>query len=553
MFVYWGLLLLLLSFLFFFFGLLSLFYMNVVLLEYIFWEVGGVEVKFFMLFDWMSLLFLFVVMFISSMVMVYSDGYMEGDYCKEYFLYGVLLFVGSMVLMVVSPNLLMILLGWDGLGLVSYCLVIYYQNEKSDSAGMMTVLSNRVGDVMILLSMVMLFNFGSLDFFVYNKMICFVGFFLIVAGMTKSAQIPFSAWLPAAMAAPTPVSSLVHSSTLVTAGVYLLIRLSFLFQIKIYSSFLLYFSMLTMIMSGIGAMLEMDLKRVIALSTLSQLGLMMMILSIGVIDLSFFHLLTHAIFKAMLFLCAGVMIHNSLGSQDLRMMGAFFRTNPMISGAFGLASLSLFGFPFLSGFYSKDLILEYVYVCEESMMVLGLIIIATIFTCLYSLRLMYYSIWSGLLGGSVLSFPFSFRMGVPILIMGVVVVYFGSFMMWLIFPEPFILFMSWKVSMLNLLILLFSFWLFFLGFFESKLFSKNWKLDFFGSMWFLALMTSYFPNSVLKSSLVLAKMDLGWLEEIGPQGVYKVNVEMTKLIQWFQMSSIYFFLLFMVIFMVLSI
>nr|QLD97083.1 NADH dehydrogenase subunit 5 [Secretargas transgariepinus]QLD97096.1 NADH dehydrogenase subunit 5 [Secretargas transgariepinus] len=547
MFMYWGYLLLFFSLNLCFFGMYSLVKMNVLLWEYIICFLGGVEIKVFFLFDWMSLFFLFIVFFISSMVIFYSDKYMEGEKMKIYFLYGVLLFVGSMVMMIVSPNLMVILLGWDGLGLVSYCLVIFYPSVKSDKAGMITVLSNRVGDVMILLSIVMVLNFGSLDFYVLKKMMWLVGFFLIVAGMTKSAQIPFSAWLPAAMSAPTPVSSLVHSSTLVTAGVYLLIRVSFLFQINIFSSFLLFFSLLTMLMAGIGAMMETDLKSVIALSTLSQLGLMMMILSVGMSELSFFHLLTHAMFKAMLFLCAGIMIHNSLGWQDIRFMGTFFQSNPLISGMFGLASFSLFGFPFLSGFYSKDLLLEYMYEMELSLFVLCFLLFATVFTCLYSLRLMYYSVWNGLLK-SVFSFsPFCFSMGMPVLVMGFFIIFLGSFLMWMIFPEPLMILMDFNLKLLNLGILVFSFWFFFLFYFNfwKGFMGKVWGSFFLGSMWYLSILTGVFPLKFLKGGVELSKMDSSWVEEVGPQGLYSVNMIGSLVIQWIQMSHVSFFLLFM--------
>nr|YP_009000419.1 NADH dehydrogenase subunit 5 [Argas lagenoplastis]AHF21607.1 NADH dehydrogenase subunit 5 [Argas lagenoplastis] len=551
MFLVWGIFLLIVSMFSFSFSLLFLMNMEVYVLEYSMVGVGGLEVKFFLLLDWMSLMFMSVVLFIASMVVIYSEDYMSGDLTKLYFLYGVLLFVGSMILMIFSLNLLMILLGWDGLGLTSYCLVIYYQNSKSDSAGMMTVLSNRVGDVMVLLSIVMFMNFGTLDFMNFNKLLWISVFFLIVAGMTKSAQIPFSAWLPAAMAAPTPVSSLVHSSTLVTAGVYLLIRLSIFFQVGLFSSFLLFLSLLTMVMAGFGAVLEMDLKKIIALSTLSQIGLMMLVLAIGLPILSFFHLLTHAIFKAMLFLCAGVMIHNSLGKQDIRLLGFFFKMNPGISGALGLSSLSLFGFPFLSGFYSKDLLLEYIYENEISIFVLILLVMATILTCVYSMRLMYYVIWNALFkNSSMINLSLSMFMWIPIFVMGVVVIFFGSVLMWMIFPEPIFVLLNYDVKMMNLLILVFSMWIFFLCYFNVSGFEgKIYGADFLSSLWFLSTFSSFFPMKVFSGSSMFMMMESKWLEEFGPMGLYSMNFSFSKIIQWFQINSIFSFLLFVIYFL----
>jgi len=216
-----------------------------------------------LLFDWMRLMFIGFVIFISSIVLIYSSYYIEGDKYLYRFILLVFLFVLSMLIMVLSPNMIRILLGWDGLGLVSYCLVIYYQGVKSANAGMLTILSNRVGDVAILLRISWLVNYGSWRFF-YVQMITnnlalkFVLGIVILAAITKSAQIPFSAWLPAAMAAPTPVSALVHSSTLVTAGVYLLIRFNVLLGMN---SFILYLGALTIFMSGLGANFEIDLKK----------------------------------------------------------------------------------------------------------------------------------------------------------------------------------------------------------------------------------------------------------------------------------------------------
>nr|QLD96914.1 NADH dehydrogenase subunit 5 [Ogadenus brumpti ssp. 1 BJM-2017]UYB77918.1 NADH dehydrogenase subunit 5 [Ogadenus brumpti] len=551
MFFFWGGFLLFLSFLVFVLSLLFLKLMAVFLCEYILWEVSNLEFKIFFLFDWMSLLFLSVVLFISGMVIIYSEGYMKADKNKIYFLYGVLLFVTSMNLMILSPNLIMMLMGWDGLGLVSYCLVIYYQNVGSESAGMVTVLSNRVGDVMILLSIVLLFNFGMVDFMYFKKIFGLVGVFMIVAGMTKSAQVPFSAWLPMAMSAPTPVSSLVHSSTLVTAGVYLLIRFSLLFNVSMFSMSLLYVSLITMLMAGVGAMFETDLKKIIAFSTLSQLGLMMMVLSVGMKDLSFFHLLCHALFKAMLFLCAGLMIHNCLGSQDIRFMGAFFYINPLLSGMFGLASLSLFGFPFLSGFYSKDVILEYIYMNEESMVVLFLLILATICTGLYSLRLLYYSVWSGLINSSsCLESSFLLSMEIPILIMSVFVIFFGCMVMWLLFPCPLFFFLKYWVKNYNNFILLVTFWFFLIFYFDYKLLVFGFGEKFFSSLFYLSKMTGLIFMKLLKNGFVYGKMELEWSEEVGPKGVYKLSKQISVIIQWFQMTDVFFFILFSLFYLI---
>lgn len=209
---------------------------------------------------------------------------------------------------------------------------------------------------------------------------------VILAAITKRAQIPFSAWLPAAIAAPTPVSALVHSSTLVTAGVYLLIRFNYILGLN---NFLFYIGCFTIFISGLGANLETDLKKIIALSTLSQLGLIIITLGLGMIEFSFFHLIAHAIFKSLLFLCAGVFIHSIGDTQDIRHLGGVIIGCPLTSFYFIISSIALCGFPFLSGFYSKDFILELYFMSGVNLFMLFFILLATFFTLTYSVRLIY--------------------------------------------------------------------------------------------------------------------------------------------------------------------
>lgn len=215
---------------------------------------------------------------------------------------------------------------------------------------------------------------------------------LILAAITKRAQIPFSAWLPAAIAAPTPVSALVHSSTLVTAGVYLIIRFREALTESSVQTFLLLVACLTMFISGLGANFEYDLKKIIALSTLSQLGVIIRILSLGFADLAFFHLLTHALFKALLFMCAGIIIHNVNEYQDIRCMGGLLNFMPLTCICINLANLSLCGIPFLRGFYSKDLILEVAFMSPLNIISFILYVVSTGLTVCYTFRLIFYSI-----------------------------------------------------------------------------------------------------------------------------------------------------------------
>lgn len=213
---------------------------------------------------------------------------------------------------------------------------------------------------------------------------------LLLAAITKRAQMPFSVWLPIAIAAPTPVSALVHSSTLVTAGVYLIIRFNkFLIMFNL-NIFLFFISILTMFIAGLIANVENDLKKIIALSTLRQLGLIMIILRIGQRMVAFYHLLTHAIFKSLLFICAGVIIHSIFNNQDIRSMGNLNDLIPFTIISFYLSRLALCGFPFLAGFYSKDYIIEIVYRGQVNVFLQVLLLMSLIFTVSYSVRLFYY-------------------------------------------------------------------------------------------------------------------------------------------------------------------
>nr|QGT34992.1 NADH dehydrogenase subunit 5 [Orthonychiurus folsomi] len=503
-----------------------LFFLNgsVLFIEWELFSFNSVNILMLIIVDWMSLSFSGLVLMISSVVMLYMTDYMSGDLNYVRFTWMVYLFVLSMFLLIFSPNMISILLGWDGLGLVSYCLVIYYQNVKSANAGMLTILMNRVGDVAILLCISWMFNYGGWNFFYLpwmysNETILIIEVLVILAAMTKSAQIPFSAWLPAAMAAPTPVSSLVHSSTLVTAGVYLLIRFSELVGVNL---FLLFVSIMTMLVSGINANLEMDLKKVIALSTLSQLGVMMMTISVGLTEMAFFHMLSHALFKSLLFLCAGVVIHGMGDIQDVRDLGGLSVLSPVTTLYFLVCSLSLCGFPYMSGFYSKDILLEMLMMGDGlNFLIFSLIILSILLTGIYSTKLAFMLFMKPLgvkklnnLGEvSIMIYPMSLLFYSAI--MG------GSAMFWWFAPPLVILFkLIVKVSILSMVVFLF---LVVMGFMfsvkSSNSVSYNKMVLFMGGMFFMPYLSTFLFLPWLKVGKMIIKIfDHGWLELLGGQG-----------------------------------
>nr|YP_010894970.1 NADH dehydrogenase subunit 5 [Anasimyia lunulata]WJW73483.1 NADH dehydrogenase subunit 5 [Anasimyia lunulata] len=546
---------------------LFLFSLYFILNELIFffeWEVvslNSMSIVMTFLFDWMSLMFMSFVLFISSLVIYYSKEYMSSDLNINRFIMLVLLFVLSMMMLIISPNLVSILLGWDGLGLVSYCLVIYFNNVKSYNAGMLTALLNRIGDVALLMAIAWMLNYGSWNYIYYLEFMkndfqmMIIGSLVMLAAMTKSAQIPFSSWLPAAMAAPTPVSALVHSSTLVTAGIYLLIRFNFLLVDTFMSQLLLLLAGLTMFMSGLGANFEFDLKKIIALSTLSQLGLMMMILSMGYEKLAFFHLLTHALFKALLFMCAGAIIHNMNNSQDLRLMGGLSLYMPLTSSCFNVANLALCGMPFLAGFYSKDLILEVVSLSMVNMFIYFLFFFSTGLTVCYSLRLVYYSM-TGDLNCSALNvlndegwIMLKGMMGLMIMsIIG------GSILSWLIFLTPYTICLPFYLKFMTLFVCITGGLVGYLVskislFFINKSLNNYYMSLFVGSMWFMPYISTYgIINYSLKlGSIVVKNFDQGWSEFMGSQNLYNQLVNYSQFNYVIQNNNLKIYLLIFVL------
>nr|YP_010693185.1 NADH dehydrogenase subunit 5 [Zeugodacus rubellus]QVL29324.1 NADH dehydrogenase subunit 5 [Ceratitis ditissima]WCB98431.1 NADH dehydrogenase subunit 5 [Zeugodacus rubellus] len=525
--------------------LFSLFFLLEDIVIFLEWEVVSLNsssVVMTFLFDWMSLLFMSFVLLISSLVIYYSKEYMSSDENINRFIMLVLMFVLSMMLLIISPNLISILLGWDGLGLVSYCLVIYFQNVKSYNAGMLTVLSNRIGDVAFLLAISWMLNYGSWNYIFYLESMKsmiemqIIGGLIMLAAMTKSAQIPFSSWLPAAMAAPTPVSALVHSSTLVTAGVYLLIRFNVLLVDTWMGQFLLLMSGLTMFMAGLGANFEFDLKKIIALSTLSQLGLMMSILSMGFYKLAFFHLLTHALFKALLFMCAGAIIHNMNNSQDIRLMGGLGNYMPLTSGCFNVANLALCGMPFLAGFYSKDMILEVVLLSYVNYFSFFLYFFSTGLTVCYSLRLVYYSMTGELNCGSLNMLNdegwIMLRGMSGLLFMSIIG---GSVLSWLIFPTPYMVCLPIYMKLLTLFVCILGGLIGYLIsnvslYYFNKSLNNYLSSYYFGSMWFMPFISTYgvvnYP--LILGGIVSKSFDQGWSEFLGGQNLYNQLVKYSQ-------------------------
>lgn len=529
---------------------------------YMEWELvsyNGVRIEMSLIFDWISLIFMSFVCLISSIVLFYSGGYIIGDPNIRRFLYIVLGFVASILFLILSPNLIRILLGWDGLGLVSYALVIYYQNEKSARAGMLTALSNRVGDVAILLRIGVIIDLGGWNFIFSVGSDSLKGslvlWLIVVAAITKRAQIPFSAWLPAAMAAPTPVSALVHSSTLVTAGIYLLIRFRPRLVGTIIRDILLLVGCITIFIAGLGANFETDLKKIIALSTLSQLGVIVRILGMGWAILAFFHLLTHALFKALLFMCAGSIIHNVRGRQDIRTMGSLVSLIPLRTTLLNLANLSLCGIPFLAGFYSKDLILEVAFMGPLNIICLFIYAVATGLTVRYRFRVLYYRVSGPMNMGCASSVTDEdVLITSPMIILRFGAVVRGAVLSWLIFPVNFIICLSPMFKMLVLFVTIVGGYI---GY-TLNIVAENCGLKslglyrirvYAGSIWFLPFLSTLGvrPGRLRLGFFYHQVFDRGWSEYRGGQGLYYILRNLRKVLQVIQENRIKVYLLIMLV------
>lgn len=433
--------------------LIALFIGQDLVLEWVVFSSGRRRIRIIILLDFISIIFLFTVCLISLRVSVFSNSYIISEKYFRRFIFLVLLFIIRIFLLILRPNLISLLLGWDGLGVTSYLLVIFYQRPKSYNAGIITAITNRLGDVGILLTIRLLLFKGSWSFFSYwweiDTIFQLIILILILASITKRAQIPFSAWLPAAMAAPTPVSALVHSSTLVTAGVYLIIRFNFILLRFPLLKYLRLIGGLTIIIAGIGAIFEIDIKKIIALSTLSQLGVMIIVIGAGYTLLGFFHLVSHAFFKAILFICAGNLIHNYKDYQDIRLMSSRITFLPFTISIFIVANFRLCGLPFIAGFYSKDLILEIILIRSLNNIIFLIIIVGTILTVIYSFRFIFLLTGSGNQWEGVYSIgDFDYQIFFRIFFLLTPAILAGLFLSWVFFYSPSFIFFPLKLKLI---------------------------------------------------------------------------------------------------------
>jgi len=404
---------------------------TVKLLDWI--HVGGMEIPLALRIDALSLTMMLIVTGIGSLIHLYSIGYMHEDERAPTFFAQLNLFSFAMLMLVMGSNFLITFIGWEGVGLCSYLLIgFWYKTPEYNYAARKAFVMNRIGDVGMVLAMVLLFQrFGTLEYATImdaatgfnDPMMIAATLFLFIGATGKSAQIPLFTWLPDAMAGPTPVSALIHAATMVTAGIFLTVRSSVLFELAPFTQdIILWVGTATALIAASIGLFQNDIKKVLAYSTVSQLGYMFVALGLGSYSAAMFHVTTHAFFKALLFLGAGSVIHALGGEQDIRKMGGLKGHIKITFITFFIGTIAISGLPLMSGFFSKDLIMAFAF--EHSPALFALLLIGALMTTFYMFRLLFL-VFYGAYRGNAHPHESPLSMTLPLMVLAVLSVVGG--------------------------------------------------------------------------------------------------------------------------------
>lgn len=558
-------------------------------------NVGNFSVDWGFFFDPITSVMLIVVNVVSFFVHFYSIDYMRYDFFSHRFMAYLSLFTWFMLILITADNFLQLFVGWEGVGLVSYLLInFWFTIIEANKSALKAMIMNRIGDIGIAIGISLIFfEFKTLDFNVifpvsylfsndyffffdsYIHLLTLISILFLIGAIGKSAQFSLHTWLPDAMAGPTPVSALIHAATMVTAGVFVLIRISpILEQTTFGLQIIAFIGIFTAFFASSIGLFQNDIKKIIAYSTCSQLGYMVFACGLSNYSLSLFHLTNHAFFKALLFLSAGAVIHGMLDEQDMRKYGGLVKILPFSYICILIGSLSLMGIPFLTGFYSKDLIIESSF-CSyyfSSNFFYWLSILSAFFTSIYSTRLIYYTFWTkpnGFKNSYKHSHDSPFFMYIPLFFLSFFSIFFGFIFKdlfvglgndtWLnsinvsstknlLFLESeFLIFLIKNIpfffSLLGVIFICFIYF-FFERLFLNFNFFKHYLIkfySFFTYKWYIdciynKVFVKFFFNF---SYLYVKNIDRGLLEILGPLGLVRSLNFITKFIQNIQTGFLY--------------
>lgn len=518
-------------------------------------------------FDNLTSTMLILITSVSALVHIYSTGYMSEDPHIPRFMSYLSFFTFLMIVLVTSDNYVQLFIGWEGVGLCSYLLINFWLTRiKANKAAMKAMLINRVGDIGLVLAMFMIIKeFGTLEYStIYSllgaidrKNLIVICLLLFFGAVGKSAQLGLHTWLPDAMEGPTPVSALIHAATMVTAGVFLIIRSGPLFEgSSLVLTVVTCLGALTAFFAATTGVVQNDLKKVIAYSTCSQLGYMVMACGVSNYSTSLFHLLNHGFFKALLFLSAGSVIHAVNGEQDMRKMGGLIRLIPFTYTMVLIGSLSLMAFPYLTGFYSKDLILELTYDKYYIVFAYWLGSFSALLTAFYSVRLIYLTfitntnthraIFRGV-DESSLNITF------PLFLLAFGSIFVGYLAKEMVLPNTIFPIVSNFIKTTPFVLSLLGMLSAFIVYSSSRGF--RWRLEglytFFNSAWqFNYIINNFFVNYIWKFGHLITYriIDRGLLEIIGPRGASQLLIRSTQRVSNLQSGTVFNYALIMIVF-----